>query len=218
MGKRTFPQNCIIIGNWQWWRWRWRWRWWWWWWWWWGWWRWWWQVRDSMCETYPTVWWIWRRSWTRNAIFVSWLSFLTTWTLESLMGDTMKHRAAVVAEGRRQVREHLPFVLLARLGTRNRGPEKSGPSFVVCSCVYVCAAERSRRTAASAPIDTPKGRIQLREKKTLSPFSRCFLFPLSTFFPRGLAAVSIEKLRWRQKQQGRIRARGDHHVVIERSG
>lgn len=47
------------------------------------------------------------------------------------MGDTVKHRAAVVAEGRRQVRENLPFVLLARLGTRNRGPEKPGPSFVV---------------------------------------------------------------------------------------
>lgn len=47
------------------------------------------------------------------------------------MGDTVKHRAAVVAEGRRQVREHLPFVLLARLGTRNRDPEKPGPSFAV---------------------------------------------------------------------------------------
>jgi hypothetical protein len=30
------------------------------------------------------------------------------------MGDTVKHRAAVVAEGRRQVRENLPFVLLTR--------------------------------------------------------------------------------------------------------
>lgn len=47
------------------------------------------------------------------------------------MGDTVKHRAAVVAEGRRQVREHVPFVLLARLGTRNRDPEKPGPSFAV---------------------------------------------------------------------------------------
>lgn len=47
------------------------------------------------------------------------------------MGDTMKHRAAVVAEGRRQVRENIPFVLLARLRTRNRGPGKPGPSFVV---------------------------------------------------------------------------------------
>lgn len=44
------------------------------------------------------------------------------------MGDTVKHRAAVVAEGRRQEREHLPFVLLARLGTRKRGPGKPGPS------------------------------------------------------------------------------------------
>ncbi|KAI4476786.1 hypothetical protein M0804_013230 [Polistes exclamans] len=41
------------------------------------------------------------------------------------MRDTMKHRAAVVAEGWRQVSENLPFVWGAhRLGTRNRGPEK----------------------------------------------------------------------------------------------
>lgn len=78
----------------------------------------------------------WRAAW--------FLIFLTTWTLESLMGDTMKHRAAVVAEGRRQVRENLPFVLLAHLGTRNRGPGKPGPSFVVWSCV----AEKSRRMVA----------------------------------------------------------------------
>lgn len=45
------------------------------------------------------------------------------------MGDTVKHRAAVVAEGRRQEREHLPFVLLARcLGTRKRDPGKPGPT------------------------------------------------------------------------------------------
>lgn len=44
------------------------------------------------------------------------------------MRDTVKHGAAVVAEGRRQVRKHLPFVPLARLGTRNRGPGKPGPS------------------------------------------------------------------------------------------
>lgn len=56
-----------------------------------------------------------------NCFFL--LSFLTTWTLESLMGDTVKHRAAVVAEGWRQVREHLPFVLLARLRTRNSARE-----------------------------------------------------------------------------------------------
>lgn len=47
------------------------------------------------------------------------------------MGDTVKHRAAVVAEGRRQVREHIPFVLLARLGTRNKDPGKPGPLFTV---------------------------------------------------------------------------------------
>lgn len=76
------------------------------------------------------------------------------------MGDTVKHRAAVVAEGRRQVRENLPFVLLARLGTRNRGPGKPGPSFVVWSCVV----EKSRRTSSGVPIDTPKRGIQLREK------------------------------------------------------
>lgn len=49
------------------------------------------------------------------------------------MGDTVKHRAAVVAEGRRQVREHVPFVLLARLGTRNKDPGKPGPSFAIWS-------------------------------------------------------------------------------------
>jgi hypothetical protein len=135
------------------------------------------------------------------------------------MGDTMKHRAAVVAEGRRQVREHLPFVLLARLGTRNRGPEKSGPSFVVCSCVYVCAAERSRRTAASAPIDTPKGRSQLREKKTLSPFSRYFLFHFFPLCPLRPERNFNRKAQVRDKSnRGEVRARGDHHVVIERSG
>lgn len=47
------------------------------------------------------------------------------------MSDAVKHRAAVVAEGRRQVRENLPFVFLARLGTRNKGPGKPGPSFVI---------------------------------------------------------------------------------------
>ncbi|KAL0128053.1 hypothetical protein PUN28_003349 [Cardiocondyla obscurior] len=38
------------------------------------------------------------------------------------------NRNAIVLspQGRRQVRENLPFVLLARLGTRNRGPEKPG--------------------------------------------------------------------------------------------
>ena len=44
------------------------------------------------------------------------------------MRDTVKHRAAVVAEGRRQVRENLPFVCGAHLGTRNSGPGKPGPS------------------------------------------------------------------------------------------
>ena len=94
------------------------------------------------------------------------LSFLTTWTLESLMGDTMKHRAAVVAEGRRQVRENLPFVLLARLGTRNRGPGKPGPSFVVWSCV----AEKSRRTMAICR-SIPQSGTSSSGKKTLNPIS-----------------------------------------------
>lgn len=44
------------------------------------------------------------------------------------MRDTVKHRAAVVAEGWRQVRENLPFVCGAHLGTRNSGPGKPGPS------------------------------------------------------------------------------------------
>lgn len=110
------------------------------------------------CARYLTVWWVWRVAW--------FLSFLTTWTLESLMGDTVKHRAAVVAEGRRQVRENLPFVLLARLGTRNRGPEKPGPSFVVWSCV----AEKSRRTVAVRR-SIPQNGESSSGKKALSPFS-----------------------------------------------
>ena len=68
------------------------------------------------------------------------------------MGDTVKHRAAVVAEGRRQVRENLPFVLLARLGTRNRGPGKPGPSFVV---LILCGGE-IKADDGYMPIDCPK--------------------------------------------------------------
>lgn len=78
------------------------------------------------------------------------------------MGDTVKHRTAVVAEGRRQVREHLPFVLLAHLGTRNKGPGKPGPSFVIWSCQL---EERSRRTRDGAPIDNSKRRTPASGKK-----------------------------------------------------
>lgn len=77
------------------------------------------------------------------------------------MGDTVKHRAAVVAEGRRQERENLPFVLLARLGTRNRGPEKPGPSFVRSDPVWRRNRDRRWQRADQYP---KNGEIQRGEK------------------------------------------------------
>lgn len=67
------------------------------------------------------------------------------------MGDTVKHRAAVVAEGRRQEREHIPFVLLAHLGTRKRGPGKPGPS------LWSDPVAGDRETAAACQSIYPTG-------------------------------------------------------------
>lgn len=152
------------------------------------------------------------------------------------MGDTMKHRAAVVAEGRRQVRENLPFVLLARLGTRNRGPGKPGPSFVVWSCV----AEKSRRTVATCPIDAPKRGIQLREKNIkpilyfpfpLNP-KTCFYYPFLFFFlrsfPQKLRQSEAEATRgktctwttwwWTLRTRWRTRSRWTSLMRVCRTG
>lgn len=92
------------------------------------------------------------------------------------MGDTMKHRAAVVAEGRRQVRENLPFVLLARLRTRNKGPGKPGPSFAIWSS----GGGEIEADGSRAPLDTPSpkngGSSSKRGGKNIKPI---FQFPLS---------------------------------------
>lgn len=84
------------------------------------------------------------------------------------MGDTVKHRAAVVAEGRRQEREHLPFVLLARLGTRKRGPGKPGPTLWSDP-----VAEIERRRCADRYIP----REWLGERKALKPIPAISRFP-----------------------------------------
>lgn len=112
------------------------------------------------------------------------------------MGDTVKHRAAVVAEGWRQVREHLPFVLLARLRTRNSSPGKPGPSFVVWSCVK----ERSKWNGDDRYTDltSQKKESSYRKKKQSSPSLVTFPFPFFLF----LLPAFFPEAEVKQKQQG----------------
>lgn len=110
------------------------------------------------------------------------------------MGDTVKHRATVVAEGRRQVRENLPFVLLAHLGTRNRG--RGSPVLHLWSD----PVWRRNRDGWWRYIDRyPKAGIQLREKNikpilSLFPFS--LLNPKFVFIFLFFYAIFCQKLRW----------------------
>lgn len=143
------------------------------------------------------------------------------------MGDTVKHRAAVVAEGRRQEREHLPFVLLARLGTRNRGPGKPGPSLWSDP---VAKIERERETAVRRSIDTPwesgARNKSIKLATSLSPhffflffsltlhtacfyYRSCSIFFIFFRFSREPQKLEV-RLEMRQKRRRvvRVRARG----------
>lgn len=98
------------------------------------------------------------------------------------MGDTVKHRAAVVAEGWRQVREHLPFVLLARLRTRNSARES--PVLHLWSDP-VWRRDRNETVTIGISIWHPKRRNPVIGKKTSSPSFVTFPFPFfSIFIPR----------------------------------
>lgn len=123
------------------------------------------------------------------------------------MGDTVKHRAAVVAEGRRQEREHLPFVLLARLGTRKRGPGKPGPS------LWSDPVAEIERHGGTADRHNPR-ESQARGRKSIispfpqlsfspAPFSLLFLRFLSRRFTTLFALPAPgEKAQVRRKQRG----------------
>lgn len=140
-----------------------------------------------------------------NCVFL--LSFLTTWTLESLMGDTVKHRAAVVAEGWRQVREHLPFVLLARLRTRNSA--RKSPVLHLWSDP-VWRRDRNETMTIGIPIWHPKRRNPVIGKKTSSPSLVTFPFPFFLFlFPAFFPEAEVK-----QKQQRAQCARERVHVIM----